>query len=343
MKMRKLISIFGTPEKVLAAPIQKLKAIAGFDQTAENIKTAVNYRFVENQMEAIEKNDCTILTYWDKNYPEKLKNIYDPPAFLFLHGNVELLDTKSIGIVGSRLPTQYGKMVTQKLSTDLAESGLTIVSGFARGIDTIAHQAALKVGGNTIAVLGNGLDIVYPIENKKLIEGFEQNGLFVSEYPFGTKPDAADFPKRNRIISALSFGILITEAGKKSGSLLTAMYALDQNREIFATPGPINSANSIGTNNLIQQGAKLVTGIQDIISEISGQLSLGFEEKKVAPEPKLNGSAKVIYNLLDTSALHIDQLAIKADISISAALTTLLTLELNGHIKQMAGKMFCRI
>jgi DNA processing protein len=342
-RMRKLISFFGSPQNVLDASVRSLISVEGIDKkTAAKIKTDVNEKFVFEQLNHLENNDVQILTFWDSLYPDRLKRIYDPPAFLFAKGDLKLLESQGIGIVGSRVPTTYGKNITEQLSQELAQNNLTIISGFARGIDTIAHSAALKSGGKTIAVLGNGLDIVYPAENLKLIDAFAKQGLFISEYPFGTKPDAGNFPKRNRIISGLSLGILVTEAGGKSGALLTAMYAVDQNREVFAVPGPVTSGKSTGTNNLIKQGAKLVQSINDITSELSGQLSFNLTQT-ARPEPVLNEKEKIIYGLLNTEAMHIDQLAIKAGISTTEALTTLLTLELNGIVRQMAGKMFTKL
>lgn len=343
-RMRKLISFFGSPQSVLDASIRSLISIEGIDsKTANKIKTNVDQKFVEKQLSYLRNNnDLKILTFWDSEYPDRLKRIYDPPAFLFTKGDIGLLNTFGIGVVGSRVPTSYGKIITKQLSTELARSNLTIISGFARGVDSIAHNAAIKAGGKTIAVLGNGLDIIYPAENRKFLDDFAKQGLFVSEYPFGTKPDAGNFPKRNRIISGLSLGVLITEAGAKSGALLTAMYALDQNREVFAVPGSVTSAKSVGTNNLIKQGAKLVQGINDITSDLSGQLSF-TSNQTTEPEPKLSEKEKSIYDLLNNDPMHIDQLAIKAEISTTEVLTTLLSLELNGVIRQMAGKMFIRL
>ena len=343
VRMRKLISIYGSPQNVLDTSARSLMSVEGIDtKIANKIKTGINDKFVQKQLNHLKNSNVKILTFWDSGFPDRLKRIYDPPAFLFVKGDTKLLETQGIGIVGSRVPTPYGKTITEQLSRELVQNNFTIISGFARGIDTIAHNAALKSGGKTIAVLGNGLDIVYPAENRKLLDAFAEQGLFITEYPFGTKPDAVNFPKRNRIISGLGLGVLITEAGGKSGALLTAMYAIDQNREVFAVPGPVTSGKSTGTNNLIKQGAKLVQGINDIISELSGQLSLHLDEPS-RPEPNLKGNEKTLYGLLDDEAMHIDQLAITAGISTTEALTALLILELTGIIRQMAGKMFTRI
>ncbi|MCB0282131.1 MAG: DNA-protecting protein DprA [Calditrichae bacterium] len=342
VRMRKLISYFGTPQKVLEAGVRRLSEIEGIDnKTAERIKSGINEDFVYNQLHLLKEHNAQVLTFWDESYPDRLKKIYDPPAFLFVKGDISLLNNKAFAIVGTRVPSSYGKAITEQFARELILGhNLTIISGFARGVDTVAHTTALKNNGKTIAVLGNGLDVIYPPENKKIYDDFLKNGLFISEYPFNTKPDAGNFPKRNRIISGLSMGVLITEAGMQSGALLTAMYGLDQNREIFAVPGPITSGKSSGSNNLLKQGAKLVQSIDDIVSELSGQLQAS---PSVNQKPDLKGKEKIIYELLDGEALHIDQLAIKAGLSTSEILTTLLTMELKGVVRQMAGKMFTRL
>ena len=341
VRMRKLIAVLGDPDTVLHAPLRRLMSIDGIDKiTASKIKKGPNPEFVEDQLIQLQKHGARLLTYWDKDYPERLKSIFDPPAFLFIKGKQELLNTPTIGIVGTRVPSSYGQHITRQFCSDLCEEGFTIASGFARGIDTIAHKTAIRQHAPTIAVLGNGLDYIYPSENKKIMEDFLSNGLLISEYPFRTKPDGGNFPKRNRLISGLSIGILVTEAGSKSGALLTAMYAADQNREVFAVPGPVTSGKSTGCNNLIKQGAKLVQSVQDILVEIEGQLNHVFRPK---PEPDLVGNEKIIYSILKNEPLHIDQIAINAKLSTSESLTALLTLELKNLIRQMAGKMFIRI
>ncbi|MBD3224131.1 MAG: DNA-protecting protein DprA, partial [Caldithrix sp.] len=255
-RMRKLISIFKTPQAVLEASARKLLEIEGVDRgIVEKIKAGPDESFVQRQRRLLESYNVQLLTYWDEDYPEVLKKIYDPPAFLFIKGKTQLLKGISIAIVGTRHPTEYGKWITEKLSSELAKSNITVISGFARGVDTIAHKTVLNEGGTTIAVFGNGLDRIYPSENKNIYDQIQQKGLLISEYPMGTKPDAGNFPRRNRIISGLCKGVIITEAGAKSGALITAYYANDQNREVFAVPGQINSKQSTGTNDLIKQGA----------------------------------------------------------------------------------------
>lgn len=343
-RMRKLISEFQSPRLVLEAGIEQLIRVEGIDQkTAQKITAGADEDFVQKQLQMLAKHDTKLITYWDAEYPARLKKIYDPPVFLFYKGNLEILNLPSIAVVGTRNPTGYGRMVTEKISRELAEKGLAIISGLARGVDTLAHKTALKNNARTIAVLGNGLDVIYPPENKKLYEDIIENGIIVSEYAMGTKPDAVNFPKRNRIISALSLGVVVTEAGDKSGALLTALYANDQNREVFAVPGSIVSLQSRGTNKLVRNGAKLTRDVYDILEELEGQLELDLSaDKKAEPEPELTGSALKIYQLLSSEPLHIDQIAVDAELGVPETLSVLLLLELKGCIRQLAGKMFVR-
>lgn len=344
-RMRKLISVFSTPEAVLQASVRQLCEVDGIDiKTAEKIKTGVDEDFVRRQMQQIRRFDVRILSYWDSDYPAKLKSIYDPPVFLFYLGNVELLTSSRIAIVGTRVPTAYGRAVTERLTRELVQNGFTIISGFARGVDTVAHKTALKNGGSTIAVLGNGLDYIYPPENKKLFDLMIGQDLFLSEYAMGTKPDAGNFPKRNRIISGMSEGVLVTEAGEKSGALITALYANDQNREVFAVPGAITSGKSSGTNRLIKSGAKLVQSVEDILEELGGQIGLDFTRPEAPAElDHLSPSQKRIYDMLGAEPIHVDQLAYRTELSPAETLSALLTLELYGLVRQMAGKMFIRL
>ncbi len=345
-RMRKLISVLGSPSAVLQAGTRRLISIEGIDiKTAEKIRSGGNPQFVAAQMEAIDKHQVKVLSYWDKAYPEQLKSIYDPPAFLFYKGNIQLLDQPTMAVVGTRKPTGYGRMMTERFTKELVDKGFAIVSGFARGVDSVAHKTALKNGGPTFAVLGNGLDVIYPPENHELFEEMCRKGVIMTEYPMGTRPDAGNFPKRNRIISGLSIGILITEAGQKSGALLTAFYGADQNREVFAIPGSIVSEKSVGVNDLIKKGAKLVQSIEDILEEFGDRFGSEalLSTEKAAPIPDLNGSLKTIYDHLSSQPIHIDQLALQTHLSPSETLSSLLTLELMGLIRQMAGKMFIRL
>jgi DNA processing protein len=342
-RLRKLISIFGSPEAALKSPVQKLSRIEGIDlKTAARIKTEVNNHFVTKQLELMEKYQVNIITCWDKEYPALLKKIADPPAFLYTKGNLSAADNQALAVVGTRIPSYYGRLIAEQFSRELVENKFTIVSGLARGIDTIAHKIALDNHGRTIAVMGSGIDQIYPPENRRLMQEIIKNGVVISEFPLGTKPDAGNFPRRNRIISGLSYGVLVIEAGGKSGALITAFHALEQNREVFAIPGPIHSAKSTGTNKLIKEGAKLVQGMQDILQELENLI--GIQQKvKQKQLPELEVKEKEIYELLSDTPLHIDQISFQSKKSIPEVLSILLTLELMGIVRQLSGKRFIRL
>lgn len=227
------------------------------------------YRFgLNNYIDYLNKNNINLITIFDKSYPKKLRNIYDPPLVLYAKGNINLLNRLGIAIVGCRLSTNYGNNISTQFSYILSKYNINVISGLARGIDASSHKGAIKANGNTIAVVGSGLDIIYPYENKYLFtEIIEKGGLIISEYVPGTKPISKNFPQRNRIISGISNGVLVVEAKEKSGSLITAEFALEQGREVYAIPGNINSMNSVGTNELIKQGAKMVTSVSEILED----------------------------------------------------------------------------
>jgi DNA processing protein len=342
-RVRNLIIAFGSPEAVLKAPIQRLVRIQGIERHfAQRIKQNIDEKYVAYQLDYLKNNDINVLTYWDNAYPPRLKKIYDAPVILFYVGDIAVLKTDAVGVVGTRNPSQYGKMVTEKFCRDLINYKLTIVSGLARGVDTVAHRTAVKNEGKTIAVLGCGLDQIYPPENKNLAKQITENGVIVSEFCIGTIPDPGNFPRRNRIISGLSLGTLVCEAGEKSGALITAYQALDQNREVFAIPGPISSPKSHGTNQLIKQGAKLVQYTEDIIQELESQLG-NVESVEHQTTKMLKGFEKTLFSMLSDDPVHIDLLARQSERTTSEVLSALLTLEIMGVVKQLSGKMFVRI
>lgn len=265
----KLLKIFKEPERIWYLDKKDLEKINLNKEDIDRILNIYYKQNLDNIMYYIKKNNIITVSINDENYPNSLKNIYDPPILLYLKGNIDLIYKKSISIIGCRLCSSYGKVVTKKFAYNLAKKNITIISGLARGIDTYAHIGALEANGNTIAVLGSGIDVIYPKENENLYNSIiKNNGLIISEYIIGTKPIPINFPKRNRIISALSSGVLVTEAKVRSGSFITVDFALEQGKEIFAVPGNINSVNSEGTNSLIKQGAKLVTSVDDILDEL---------------------------------------------------------------------------
>lgn len=345
-RLRTLISHFKDPSAVFRASARELVKVNGIDKkTALSIVHFKNgTKFAEEQLSRLNKVEGRIITFWDREYPSLLKKIYDPPAFLFVRGSIEPEDAFAIAVVGTRTPTPYGKIIAERFTTQLAELGLTIVSGLARGIDTIAHVTALKMSGRTLAVIGSGIDVIYPPENNKLAERISRRGAIISEYEMGAKPDAVNFPRRNRIISGLSLGTLIVETAESGGAMITASTALDQGREVFAIPGPITEKKSSGTNRLIREGrAKLVQSVDDILHELQPKLKplLKREEKK--PEPPLSLFEKRILDSLGTDPLHIDTIASVTSLATSDALVNLLSLEFKGLVKQLPGKMFIKL
>jgi DNA processing protein len=340
-----LVKHFGSPEAILSASEKELTGFPDIGPViASNIKRKVDWELAEKQFGLMEKNKVQLLTFRDEAYPENLKSIYDPPPFLFIKGEIKKEDKNAIAIVGCRAASLYGKQITEKIGRELAKRDITIVSGLARGIDSIGHLSALEEKGRTMAVFGSGLDVIYPPENKKLVEKIVESGAIISEFLLGTKPEAPNFPRRNRLISGLSLGVVIVEAGAKSGALLTAQFALEQNREVFAIPGNIGAKNSEGTNQLIKQGAKLVTSVEDILEELNLINSVQQKENSLVERDlsQLSEMEKNIYNLIAQKPYHIDKIAQETHVTTSCALSTLLSLELKGFIKQLSGKMFVR-
>lgn len=336
---RRLIESFGSPAKVLGASAGELAAVKGVGQAAVSAITSHDYRrAAETEAVAFARSGARLVTFLDSDYPPLLKEIPDPPPYLYLKGSLPGTGTK-IAVVGSRLASDYGIATTARFSRELAEQGVTIVSGLAQGVDAAAHRGALQVSGSTIGVLGCGIDLVYPAGNRQLFHDMCEHGGIVSEFPIGTRPDAPNFPRRNRIISGLSRGVLVVEAAERSGSLITARFALEQGREVFAVPGNITHRASRGANSLIKQGAKLVESVADILGELpSDGVNLPLWARNqgfsLAPEEQK------LCSLLASGPLHIDELTIRSELTVPAVSAMLLRLELQGAIMQMPGKMF---
>lgn len=352
LTFKALLDNFGSPSLILNAPVSKLTGITGITKKmALAINSFSDWDKVNQSFELLNKNKIAIITYQDDNYPEKLKNIYDRPPFLYVCGSL-MKDDINIAIVGSRRATTYGKYTTERISRELAQKGVTVVSGMARGIDTAAHRGALGARGRTIAVLGSGLDVIYPPENKKLFAEIIENGAVISEFPMGTPPIAANFPSRNRIISGMSYGVLVVEAGEKSGSLITARLALEQGREVFAVPGSVETPTSRGTNRLIKEGAKLIENAEDILEEIIPQLektkvlsetlTSENEVKPPAKEIELTIKEKQVADFIFDKIIHIDDIIAATNLSPADALSTLMSLELKNLVTQHPGKYFSR-
>ncbi|MBI5464913.1 MAG: DNA-protecting protein DprA [Ignavibacteriales bacterium] len=346
VKIRALVSHFGSSADVLKATARELIQVPGIDKKlASNIVHRKDAdRFADDQLKRLNKVDGRIVTIWDKEYPELLKRIYDPPVLLFVLGKFSPHDKYSIAMVGTRHPTGYGQAVSESLSERLVRIGVAVVSGLARGVDTIVHSTVVKLGGRTIAVIGSGLDVPYPPENRKLLERIAEDGVVVSEFSMGAKPDATNFPRRNRIISGLSLGTVIIESAEDGGAMITASTALDQNREVFAVPGAITEKRSAGTNRLIRDGrAKLISSVEDILVDLEVQLKPILKGMHVVqPTVELNLFEQKIFDLLNSSPIHIDTLAELASATTSDALVALLGLEFKGLVKQLPGKLFIK-
>ncbi|MEN8138706.1 MAG: DNA-processing protein DprA [Bacteroidota bacterium] len=347
IRIVKLLQNFNSLDNIYSASKLEIEKIASINSNlASRILGSKNRldslsRSLEKEILKLEKMGGQIITYWDEVYPEILRNIYLPPLILYVLGDFQKSDKHSVSVVGTRKPTDYGKVVTAKFTKELAKQNITIVSGLARGIDSIAHRSAIKAGGRTIAVIGSGLDVVYPPENKALFNDIAKNGVVISEFELGTKPDAQNFPKRNRIISGISLGTLVIESRKNGGAMQTANYAMDQNREVFAIPGNLSIPESEGTNTLIQRNeAKLVVEPNDILIELN--LKIQPEVGRNIPKPKLDLTLfeeKILDNLT-TSPKHIDIIANDTLLSTSECLVNLLSLEFKSVIQQLPGKMF---
>lgn len=337
---RKLLSVYGKPEAVFDAPVEELAGIEGVsERKARNIKGFSDWKLIKAQLRKLDDLGVSVVTCMDGGYPSMLKQTEGAPAILYIKGSIKDEDRFAIAVVGSRKPTHYGRFVTEKFSTELAESGFTIVSGMARGIDTVAHVSAIKSGNRTIAVLGSGIDIPYPPENRDLMKRAADSGCVVSEFSLGTKPLKDNFPARNRLISGLSLGVLVVEATANSGSLITAGYALEQNREVFAVPGNINSLNSSGTNDLIKKGAKLIQSSDDIIGELAPMLK-GYVRTKEKAKIEMTVEEETLCGMLTGEPVHIDNITRGLAMPPSKALNLLLGLELKGVVRQADGKRF---
>ncbi len=345
LSARSLLAHFKRAEDIFAAPIEEIAQCPDIGpKRAKAIKDFQGWDIVDKQLKAIPEKGIGVLTYRDPLYPEGLRGLDDAPLVLYYKGTLIQEDKIALAIVGTRDMTDYGSKITLKISTGLAKAGITIVSGLARGIDTMAHVGALRAKGRTIAVVGSGLDIIYPAENRDLYRRIPASGCIISEFPLGTPPEKFNFPRRNRLISGLSLGVLVVEAAENSGSLITVQYALDQNKEVFAVPGRVDSPLSKGTNMLIRRGARLVHDAEEIIEELLPQLKgLTSSMHEDTRTLEITDKEKAIFSLLKDEPVHIDNILRDAPMSPDEVLSILLNLELKGIIRQREGKRFCKI
>ena len=360
-KSVQILQQFRTPQQIFRATRHELEGGGLPGAIAQTIESGCTFEDAVEQQEKMAACGAMLIPISDPRYPVRLKEIFDPPIALFVRGRAELLDSILLGVVGTRRPTAYGVAATERLSADLAQAGLTITSGMARGIDTAAHRSALSVGGDTIAVFGCGVDHVYPAENRKLAEELSNKGLLVSEFPMGAPAYPQNFPIRNRVISGMSVGVMIVEGAQYSGSAITARMALDQQREVFAVPGNITSKVSWGPNLLIKQGAKLVQEWNDVLVELpaatrreliakararsGGQMSLENKDEDAVPgEGPSQIGRQLLQRIQMDVPVHVDQLLETFEAySSSEIIAALFELEMLGLIRQLPGKNFVKV
>jgi len=342
VRLGELLKYFGEPQNIFKASRQSLEPVVG-GSISQSI-VSFDTRNLDRDLAQAKKAGLEIITLFDEVYPLNLKQIPGLPIVLYVSGKITGVDNLSLGIVGSRRASLYGLSSAEKFAAELALNNLTIVSGMARGVDTYAHHGALKVSGRTIAVMGSGFNHIYPPENRGLADRISKSGAVVSEFPMDTKPLAQNFPRRNRLISGLSLGVLVTEAARNSGALITVDFALEQGREVFALPGRIDSCGSMGTNDLLKQGAKLVTCSEDILEELNPDISR--ENDQAAPRGQGNVSCvkeeDLLYNCINRKAMAIDELVEKASLPVSQISSLILKLQFKKLIKELPGKQFIR-
>jgi DNA processing protein len=343
VRVRKLLEVFGEPQSILQARAAELGRVEGLPRnTIDSLLNWENELDLPAELERIRQFGATVITQEDPIYSPLLRQIYDPPLVLYVWGTLEERDQNALGVVGSRRTTHYGLECAKRLSYQIAYSGITVVSGLARGIDTAAHQGALAAKGRTIGVLGTGLNHLYPAENRALAEKIAESGAVVSEFPMDTTPDRQTFPMRNRIISGWGFGLLVVEAGANSGALISASQATEQGRNLYAVPGPIDRPTSLGTNRLIQQGAKLVISVDDILEDLESL----FPEKPVlaaSKPPDLEGDLLRIYEAIESSETSIDRIIDASGLAANVVTSGLLQLEMRRLVKQLPGKFFVKL
>jgi len=355
-RIRKLTEHFGSAERVFHASLTELESTGIQAVSAQSIATGKSLELAQQECAKALEAGAKIISLSDPEYPPRLKEIYDPPVILFVKGSVEVLAQPGIAMVGTRHPTPYGSGMAERLSTDLAVRGLVIISGLARGIDTMSHRGAVAAKGKTVAVLGTGIDVMYPKENTRLTEQIiALGGALISEFPVGTSPAPQNFPIRNRIISGMSVGVLVVEAAEYSGTRITSRCALEQNRDVYAVPGNVTNKSSWGPNTLIKQGAKLVATWEDVWEELPTDIQVALsvvhpessepETASLFPDEVKSPHEKKILKLLKPDeSTHIDQLVelLENELSSSEIFAALFELELNGKIRQLPGKNFVK-
>ncbi len=344
---------FDSPEGVFRASLPDLESCRLPAQVAQAIVKKESFKRAEKELTGVQKiAGCSLLNWTEPEYPQTLLQIYDPPVLLYVRGDSQILNLPSLSIVGTRRPTLYGTQMAQRLGRDLAARGLVIISGMARGIDAIGHQGAMEANGRAIGVLGTGIDVCYPKENKKLYEKVLERGAIISEFPLRTHPAPENFPVRNRIVAGMPLGVVVVEGAQYSGSLITARLAMEFGREVFGVPGNVTQPVSFAPNQLIKQGAKLATGAEDVIEELPTPIRAALqqaekpeaEQRNLLAAAGLNGSQRRLYELLSVEEpVHIDDIMERSGLNSSEVLATLFDLEMKGIIRQLPGKQFSKV
>jgi DNA processing protein len=349
----RLLRELGSPDEVFRASPARLRACSLPAETAQAVVKKDAFKRAEKDLAYLRKIEgCRLINWNDSEYPQNLLQIYDPPVLLYVRGDAQLLNAPSLGIVGTRKPTLYGTQMAQVLGRDLAARGIAIVSGMARGIDAIGHQGALAAHGRAIGVLGTGINVCYPKENKKLYEKVLERGAIISEFPLHTHPSPENFPIRNRIVAGMPLGVVVVEGAQYSGSLITARLAMEFGREVFGVPGNATQPVSFAPNQLIKQGAKLVTCAEDVIEELPTPVRAALvqaeqpeaEQRNRLVEASLKDSEKKIYELLQADEpRHIDDIVERSGLNSSEVLATLFEMEMKGIVRQLPGKQFSKV
>jgi DNA processing protein len=342
---KRLAAHFASIGEAFSASERQLNDVAGLDKRAiHGLLTFSDWSGVEQELARVRESGAMLVPITDVAYPERLRQIPDPPPFLYVKGKFCAEDQRAVAVVGSRSASAYGIRIARDLCRNLGSLGFTVVSGMARGIDGEAHRATLEAGGRTLAVLGSGVDVIYPAEHKPLSQQISAAGAIVSELPMGTRPLAHHFPARNRIISGLSLGVVVVEATEKSGSLITARLAAEQGREVFAVPGAAGASRSRGTHQLIREGAKLVENVEDIVEEVAPQLRATAHSRGLHPRvelpAELGHEARKILELIQNAPVQIDDLIEASGFSSAKVSEVLLSLEIGGFLRQLPGKKF---
>jgi DNA processing protein len=349
----KLLRQFGSPEAVFNASLTELEACRLRAAPARAIQSRRAQKEAEAELENVRKAGCKLLNWNEPEYPQRLLEIYDPPVMLYVRGDVSVLNKHCVSMVGTRRPTPYGNQVAEKLARDLADRGLVIVSGMARGIDSSSHHGACQsTRGSTIGVLGTGVDVIYPKENRKLFAEVEQRGALITEFPLGSHPAPENFPVRNRIVAGMPLGVIIVQGAQYSGSLITARLGMEFGREIYGVPGNITAEVSFAPNQLIKQGAKLVTSWEDVVEELPTEIraelfpmqATSRAERASLFESALSTLEKTVFALLTVDdAVHVDELVDKSELTSSEVLAALCEMEMKGIVRQMPGKQFVKV